>query len=167
LALARGDLDTAQEALHKAEALFEQEEFANNARWVGETRVQVWLAQGKLAEASNWAAQSTLSPQNWDPLRKWEVLQLVRVLLAQQQYARAVETLERFREHLDQPADIEKTLEWMVLSVVALHHAGKNEQVAPVAARLLSMTEQEGWIRLYLDAGEPMQQALAALLEAP
>ena len=81
LALARGDLDTAQEALHKAEALFEREEFANNARWVTETRVQVWLAQGNLAEASNWAAQTTLSPQNWDPLRKWEVLLLVRVLV--------------------------------------------------------------------------------------
>jgi len=38
--------------------------------------------------------------------------------------------------------------------------------VAPVAARLLSMTEPEGWIRLYLDAGEPMRQALEALLEA-
>jgi LuxR family transcriptional regulator, maltose regulon positive regulatory protein len=166
LALAQGDLDTAQEALHKAEALFEREEFANNVRWVGETRVQVWLAQGNLAEASDWAAQSTLSPQNWDPLRKWEVLLLVRVLLAQQQYARAVETLERFREHLDQPADIEKALEWMALSVVALHHAGKSAQVMPLAARLLAMTEPEGYLRLYLDAGEPMRQALSALLEA-
>ncbi|HEX6554717.1 MAG TPA: LuxR C-terminal-related transcriptional regulator [Ktedonobacteraceae bacterium] len=164
LALAKGDVGTAQEALHKAEALLEQEEFANNARWVGETRVQVWLAQGNLVEASNWAAQTTLSPQAWDPLRKWEVLLLVRVLLAQQQYARAVETLERFREHLDQPADIEKALEWMVLSVVALHHAGKSAQAASVAARLFAMTEPEGWIRLYLDAGEPMRQALAALL---
>jgi LuxR family maltose regulon positive regulatory protein len=166
LALARGDLDTTQEALHKAEALLAQEEFANNARWVGETRVQVWLAQGNMAEASNWAAQSTLSPQDWDPLRKWEVLLLVRVLLAQQQYARAVETLDRFREHLDQSADIEKTLEWMVLSVVALYHAGKRAQAVPVAARLLAMTEPEGYLRLYLDAGEPMRQALSALLEA-
>src|SRR6266700_3546675 len=85
LALARGDLGTAQEALDKAEALLEQEEFANNARWVAETRVQVWLAQGNLAEASNWAAQTTISPpEEWDPLRKWELLLLVRVLLAQQ-----------------------------------------------------------------------------------
>ena len=169
LALARGDLGTAQEALHKAEALFEQEGFANNARWVVETRVQVWLAQNNLAEASTWAAQTTLSPEDWDPLPKWEVLLLVRVSLAQQQYARAVETLERFREHLDQPADnlnIEKMLEWMVLSVVALHHAGKRAQAARVAARLLAMTEPEGCIRLYLDAGEPMRRALEALLEA-
>ncbi|HEX6477591.1 MAG TPA: LuxR C-terminal-related transcriptional regulator [Ktedonobacteraceae bacterium] len=166
LALAQGDLDTAQEALRRAEALLVQEEFANNARWVGETRVQVWLASGNLAEASTWAAQTTLSPQNWDPLRKWEVLLVVRVLLAQQQYTSAVEMLERFREHLDQPADIEKTLEWMALSMVALHHAGKSAQAMPIAARLLALTEPEGYLRLYLDRGEPMRQALSALLEA-
>jgi LuxR family maltose regulon positive regulatory protein len=166
LELARGDLDTAQKALHKAEAFLEQEEFANNVRWVTETRVQVWLAQGNLAEASNWATQTTISPQSLDPLRKWEVLLLVRVLLAQKQYAQAVETLERFREHLDQPADIEKTLEWMALSVVALYHAGKSAQMVTIATRLLEKTESEGWVRLYLDAGEPMQQALQALLEA-
>jgi LuxR family maltose regulon positive regulatory protein len=165
LALAKADLGTAQEALHKAEALFEREEFANNVRWVVETRVQVWLAEGNLAEASNWAARITLSPQEWDPLRKWEVLLLVRVFLAQQQYALAVETLERFRELLDQPADIEKAFEWMALSVVALHHAGKSAQAARVAARLFAMTEPEGYLRLYLDAGEPMRQSLLALLE--
>src|SRR2546421_483511 len=168
LALARGDLGTAQEALYKAEALDAQEEFANNARWVVETRVQVWLAQGNLAEASTWAAQTTLSPEDWDPLRKWEVLLLVRVSLAQQQYAQAVETLERFREHLDQPADtlnIEKMLEWMALYVVALHHGGKSAQAARVAARLFAMTEPESCIRLYLDAEEPMRQALEALLK--
>jgi ATP/maltotriose-dependent transcriptional regulator MalT len=166
LALARGDLETAQKAVHKAEAFLEQEEFANNVRWVIETRVQVWLAQGNLVEASNWATQITLSPQAWDPLRKWEVLLLVRVLLVQQQHTKAVETLERFREHLDQPADVEKTLEWMTLYVVALHHAGKSAQMVPIATRLLTMTEPEGWTRLYLDAGEPMQQALEALLAA-
>ena len=166
LALAQGDLDTAQEALRKAEALLAQEEFANNARWVGEIRIQVWLASGNLAEASTWAAQTPLSPQNWDPLRKWEVLLLVRVLLAQQQYTSAAELLERFREHLDQPADIEKTLEWMALSVVALHHAGKSAQAMPLAVRLLQLSEPEGYLRLFLDRGEPMRQALSALLEA-
>jgi LuxR family maltose regulon positive regulatory protein len=98
-------------------------------------------------------------------LRKWEVLLLARVALAQQQYTRAVETLERFSWHLDQPADIEKTLEWMALYAVALHHSGKRAHAARVAARLLTMTEPEGYVRVYLDAGEPMREALEALLE--
>ena len=56
LGLARGDLQTAQEALHQLEALVEQEGSANHARWVIDTRLSVWLAQGNLAEASAWAA---------------------------------------------------------------------------------------------------------------
>jgi LuxR family maltose regulon positive regulatory protein len=112
---------------------------------VVETRVQVWLASRNLAEASDWAAQTTLSPEAWDPLRKWEVLLLVRVFLAQQQYARAVETLERFREHLDRRADIEKTLEWMAQYLVALHQSGKRTQ----AARRGSSERSDGARGLY------------------
>jgi LuxR family maltose regulon positive regulatory protein len=167
LALARGDLGTAQEELQKAEAHFEQEAFANNVRWVVDARVRMWLAQGNLAEASTWAARTTLSPEAWDPLRKWEVLLLARVALAQQQPAQAVQILERFNWHRDQLADIEKTLEWMALYVVALSQAGKVAQARTVAARLLATTEPEGYIRIYLDAGSSMKQALKMLLDAP
>ena len=136
-------------------------------RWVVDTRIRMWLAQGNLAEAGAWAAQTqtTLSPQDWDPLRKWEVLLLARVALAQQKPAQAVETLEHFSWHQDEPADIEKTLEWMALYVVALFQAGKAAQARTVAARLLAMTAPEDYIRVYLDADSPMKQALKMLLQ--
>jgi len=167
LALARGDLSTAQEVLQKLEALVEQEGFAEHAPWVVHTRVRLWLASRNLAQASEWAAQTTLSPEAWDPLRKGEVLLLVRVFLAQQQYTQAVQHLDRYREHLDRPADRESTMEWMALHVVALHLAGKNEQAARGAARLLRLSEPEGCIRVYLEAGEPMKQVLKTWLSAP
>jgi len=167
LALARGDLSTAQEALHKLEALVEQEGFADHAPWVVQTRVRLWLASRNLAQVSEWATQTTLSPEAWDPLRKGEVLLLARVFLAQQQYTQAVQHLERFREHLDRPADSEPTIEWMALHVVALHLAGKHEQAARGAARLLALTEPESCIRVYLEAGEPMKQVLKTWLSAP
>lgn len=90
----------------------------------------------------------------------------VRVLLAQQQYVPAVEQLQRWSQHLDRPGDIPTALEWMVLSVVVLHYADKREQAMRVATRLLALTEPEGSIRVYLDAGEPMKQVLQTLLEA-
>jgi LuxR family maltose regulon positive regulatory protein len=166
LGLARGDLQTAQEALHKLEALVEQEGSANHARWVIDTRLHVWLAQGNLAEASVWAAQTMLSPNVSSPVHTEEVLMRVRVLLAQQQYALAVEQLQRWSQHLDRPGDIPTALEWMALSVVALRYADKREQAVRVAARLLALTDPEGSIRVYLDAGEPMKQVLQTLLEA-
>jgi LuxR family maltose regulon positive regulatory protein len=164
LALARGDLSAAHQALLKLEALIEQEGYATHAPWVITLRVQLWLAEANLAEASQWAAQTTFSPDTWDPLRRWEVLILVRVSLAQQQYLQAVETLERFSQHFDQPGDIPTAIEWMALYVVALKQSGQREQAVRVAARLAQMTGSEGYARVYLDVGEPIiKQALEVL----
>lgn len=164
LELARGNLSTAGLSLQQIEALIEQEGLANHAPGMVALRVQWWLAQGNLAEAAKWAAQTTLSPQVWNPLRKSEVLTLVRVYLAQQKSAQAIETLERFSQHLDRPGDIDTALEFLALSVVALRQGGKREQATRVAARLLALTEPEDSIRVYLDAGKPMQEVLKAFL---
>ncbi len=55
----------------------------------------------------------------------------------------------------------------MALYVVVLFQAGKAGQARTVAARLLAMTEPEDYIRVYLDAGSSMKQALKILLEEP
>src|SRR5258708_30966148 len=91
---------------------------------------------------------------------------LVRVSLAQHQYAQAAETLEGFSQHFDQPGDIQTALEWMALSAVALHQSGKRAQALRIAARLLRQTSPEGIIRVYLDAGDPMKQVLLTWLSA-
>src|SRR5207245_4910621 len=103
LGLARGDLQTAQEALHQLEALVEQEGSAAYERWVIDTRLSVWLARGNLVEASVCVAQTMLSPRVSSPVRTEEVLMRVRVLLAQQQYALAVARLQRSDPHLYRP----------------------------------------------------------------
>jgi LuxR family transcriptional regulator, maltose regulon positive regulatory protein len=166
LALVRGDLETAHQALHQLEAQVEQEGYAYHAPWVIALRAQCWLAQGDLTRATDWAAQTAFHLDAWNPWRKGEVLMLVRIFLAQRHYAQAVETLSHFREHMNLPGDIKTAIEWMVLQVVALHYAGKREEALRVAARLFALTEPENSIRVYLDAGEPMRQVLLALLSA-
>jgi len=167
LELARRNLSPAGLSLQQLEALIEQEGLANHAPAMVALRVQWWLAQGNLMEAAKWAGQTSFSPEAWNPLRKREVLTLVRVFLAQQKSAQAIETLERFRKHLDRPGDIETALEFLALYVLALHLGGKREQVTRVAARLLALTEPEDSLRVYLDAGLPMKHALFTLLKAP
>jgi LuxR family maltose regulon positive regulatory protein len=97
LALVRGDLETAHQALHQLEALVEQEGYAYHAPWVIALRAQCWLAQGDLTQATDWAAQTAFHLDAWNPWRKGEVLMLVRIFLAQRHYAQAVETLSHFR----------------------------------------------------------------------
>src|SRR5437016_14013920 len=96
-----------------------------------------------MGEARARAAHTPLSPETWDPLRKWEVLLLARVALAQQKPAQSIEMLERFNWHQDQPADIEKTLEWMALYAVALFQAGKAAQARTAPAWRTGTAEPE------------------------
>lgn len=166
LELAKGDLSSAELSLQQLKSLIEQEGLVNHTPAMSALRVRWWLAEANRAEAARWAAQTSLAPEAWNPLRKGEALMLVRVCLAEQKYAQAVETLERFSEHLESPGDIETTLEFLALSVVALHQAGRREQAMGVAARLLALTEPEGTVRVYLDAGPPMKQALLTFLKA-
>ena len=164
LGLATGDLSLAHQALYRLQGLVEQEGFANHAPWVTTLRVQLWLAEENLAEAESWAAQTTFSPETWNPLHRWQVLMWVRVLLAQQQYQEAVEQLERFSEHLDQPGDIPTALEWMALYAIALQKSGQREQALRVATRLAQMTSGDGYARVYLDVGEPIIEQACKVL---
>ncbi len=169
LGLACGDLEVARQALHRMEALAEKREHAYARRWVPIIRVACWLAEAKLEEASEWATQTILSPQGWDPLDQEEydeALMLVRVALAQHKSAQAIEILARFRAHLDRPENIQTTIAFLALSVVALHQSGQREEAMRCAARLLALTEPEGYIRVYLEAGEPMKQVLVTWLAA-
>ncbi|QBD77759.1 LuxR family transcriptional regulator [Ktedonosporobacter rubrisoli] len=163
LGLAKGELDTSQNALRRLEALFAHEGFAGHAHWVHQTRLQVWLARGDLSLAAGWAAQTTFSAENWNPFYQEDVLMLVQILLAQRQYTQATETLERFRIHLDLPGNIETTTRFLALSVMAFFSTGERERALQCASRLFALTEPESSIRVYLDGGRPMKQALKAL----
>jgi LuxR family maltose regulon positive regulatory protein len=162
--LARGNLAAADQALHQAEALSQQERYATYAIWVVPRRAQYWLAAGNLEAARHWAEQLEFFPQTWNPIHKTALLMQVRVLLAQRQSLQALDLLEQWRQQLDHPGDIETTIEFLALSLVTLHQAGKHGQARVAAARLLALTEPEGYLRVYLDEGEPMRQALQALL---
>jgi LuxR family maltose regulon positive regulatory protein len=173
LALARGELETAYQALQRMEALLEQEEILHNVPreeyvlWKVVARVEYWLASRNLKEAQAWAAQHLQSPETWDLMSNGEMLILVQVLLVEQHYGQAVELLSRFKEPLFELADIQTTIHFLVLSVVTLSHVGRRKEAWDSAGHLFALTEPEGYIRVYLDAGQPMKQALKMLLEAP
>ncbi len=165
--LAAGDLVAAHQALQEAEQVAQQMGSVLQQSWVTSVRVQWWLAVGNLAEPGDWAAHVDFRQDAWEPHRYEEFLALVRVYLAQQKSAQAVEALECFSSHLDRPGNLFMTVSFLSLYVVALHQSGKAEQARIIAIRLLTLTETEGHLRVYLDAGEPMRQLLQRFLEVP
>ncbi len=166
VALARGVLSAADQALSQVEALVQHEPFANLASPVAAFRVQYWLAAGELEAARHWAEQVGFFLDPWDRNNKWAALMRVRVQLVQHQYLQALDLLERFRGPLNQPGDTLTAMEWLALHVVTLRQADKREEAQSATARLLALTEPTGAIRVYLDEGEPMKQALQSLLSS-
>jgi LuxR family maltose regulon positive regulatory protein len=90
---------------------------------------------------------------------------LIRVYLALGQYGEACAALDRFNPFLDRPGDELTTSSFLALQAVALYRGGERKQACAVALRLVALTEPESSIRVYLDAGEPMQHLLQELLD--
>jgi LuxR family transcriptional regulator, maltose regulon positive regulatory protein len=162
--LASRDRPAAELALHEVEQLVQRERFGIYPDWLPTMQAQCALAQGQLEAASRWAANVVFPEGPWEG-RWYDAFPVVmRVYFAERRFREALSLLERFRSHLDRPANLAVTITYLSQSLVALHHAGKPERARLIAARLFALTEPEGYVRVYLDEGEPMRQALLALL---
>jgi LuxR family transcriptional regulator, maltose regulon positive regulatory protein len=146
-----GNLAQGQQAQQEAEQLVHYHGFPRYLSWLESLRVRCWLAEGNLAAARDWAEQVVFDPDTWNPNRVREFGQLVLVNLIQHHYTHALEVLERFRSQLDRPENIDSTIYFLSLHVLALHYSGKHEQVPAVAARLLALSQAEGYVRVYLE----------------
>lgn len=165
--LAAGDTTAAEEALQEAERLAPPQGWEIQNDWLPAFRAQLCLVRGNLAEASNRAIHVDLPQRTWNYISHLQVLMEIRVLLARRQDDQALETLERWSQHLDRPGEnLLTTCSFLALTVVALQQAGKRGEACAVATRLLALTEAEGFVRVYLDAGPTMQQVLHHLLRA-
>jgi LuxR family transcriptional regulator, maltose regulon positive regulatory protein len=162
--LARRDRPAAQQALHEVEQLVQRERFGIYPGWLPTMQAQWWLVQGQLEAASKWAASVVFPEGPWEGSLYDAFPVVMRVYFAEHRWREAVELLDSWSSHLDRPANIELTILFLAQSLVALHQSDKSEQARAIAARLFALTEPEGYLRVYLDEGEPMRQALLALL---
>ncbi|WP_274532193.1 LuxR C-terminal-related transcriptional regulator [Ktedonobacter racemifer] len=163
VALARGAWSDAELALHELERWMQHERSAVFSGWLPIVRVQWWLAQGQLKEASDWVSGVLFPEGSWDRSLYDAFPIVIRVYFAQRRFREALNLLERWSEHLDRPANVRITMTYLAQLLVALHQAGQHEQVRVIAERLFALTEPEGYLRVYLDEGEPMKEALQAL----
>lgn len=166
--LARGALPAADAALRQAEALVREGPLpiAYLVSAAGAFRAAYWLAAGNLAAAGRWADETDISADAWHPNDQWAARMLVRVRLAQHRAREALDLLDRFREPMHRPGDPSSATEWLALSVASLHEGGQHHAAGEALGRLLALTRPAQDVRLYLDLGQPMRQALQAFARA-
>jgi LuxR family transcriptional regulator, maltose regulon positive regulatory protein len=166
---AEGDLDSALDLLHEAERLYVSD-FYPNVRPIAALKTRVWVAQGRLAEAFDWAREQGLSAHDdLTYLREFEHITLARVLLARYQHDRAdhslleaVGLLERLLEAVEAGGRAGHVIEILLLQ--ALAHQLQDDLPAALVplARALPLAEPEGYVRLFVDEGEAMRRLMVA-----
>jgi LuxR family maltose regulon positive regulatory protein len=164
---AEGELDGAVDLLDEAQRLY-MSDFSPNVRPIAALKARVWLAQGRLADALDWAREQGLSAQ--DELsyrREFEHITLARVLLASAQRdpagpstGEALGLLQRLLEAAEAGERTGSVIEILVL--LALAHQAQGDIAAALTAltRALRLAEREGYVRLFADEGLPMMHLL-------
>ncbi len=162
---ATGDYQGALDTLHKADQLAEMHQGSPAIRTRNKyIRVQLALAQGDLAAAQGWAEQiSTAQPDSSAaPTRATSRLELTpaRLLLARGEKAPAAAALAQVYEAASQVGWGAGLVEIRALQALA---AETPSQALEFLRQALVMAQPEGYIRTFVDQGEPMRALLDRL----
>jgi LuxR family maltose regulon positive regulatory protein len=165
---AAGDLDGALKLLDEAGRLY-MSDFSPNVRPIAALVTRVWLAQGRLGEALDWAREQGLSAQDeLSYLREFEHITLAKVLLARFKSTReersvreSIGLLERLLQAAEAGERTGSVIEILILQALAHHIQGDIVAALMPLSRALTLAEPEGYLRLFVDEGPPMKLQIA------
>jgi LuxR family maltose regulon positive regulatory protein len=160
---AEGNLDAALHLLHEAEPFYVSD-FFPNVRPVTALKARLWVAQGKLDQALDWAHDHGLSAEDeLNYLREFEHITLARILLAQAKSNRAdgsirdaIRLLERLLKASDEGERTGSVIEILILQALARQVQGDLPAALASLQRALTLAAPEGYARVFLDEGADM-----------
>jgi len=148
LKLAQGDSSGAATILASAEQSAQQYNHVYQIPEVATAQVLTFLQQGNLVGAAQLAEKHEL------PLSQ------ARVHIAQENPAQALAMLASYRQQMDAKGWADELLKVTVLQAVAYYHQGKMETAVSHLTNALELAEPGGFIRLFLDEGDPIAMLL-------
>jgi LuxR family maltose regulon positive regulatory protein len=164
---AEGDLSGASDLLEQA-ARLQLRSPVPEIRPIDALQARLWLAQGRLEAALAWARRQQLSNDDeLDYAREFARITLARALLARATHdgdrragSDALVLLGRLLATADAHGRAGSTID--ILVVLALAHRARGETASAVAAvgRALALAEPHGYVRTFVDEGEPMRDVL-------
>lgn len=149
LRLAREDLDGAIEMLDRAEGSVRRLGPERRAAEVAALRILALLRLGELDAAERLADAYDL------PLGR------ARVRIARNDAGSALKLLEHFRWNAEEKGLVDERLRTMVLQALAIARSGDTERSIDVLTDVLQIAKPDGFVRSFLDEGEPMAELLA------
>jgi LuxR family maltose regulon positive regulatory protein len=152
-------------------------------------QAHLWISQGEAASATRWFEERGIDPsalpasQDAFPeaaqgiydgvgedsvasrMRKYEHLVLVRLLLAQGRSADALALLEPLSSMVEALQRIDLLIDVRILRTLALQQQGRFAEAVASLEGALSLAEPGGYVRVFVDGGEPMVSLLTEILE--
>jgi LuxR family maltose regulon positive regulatory protein len=130
----------------------------------GALRATLQLAQGDLGAAALWVANCGLTSDdpnaNHPGMREVEYLSFARVLNALGRDAEAMSLLERLLDSAQTEERGGSTIGILVLQCLVIQAQGDTARALEHLERALTIAEPEGYIRTFVDEGEPMRLLL-------
>jgi LuxR family transcriptional regulator, maltose regulon positive regulatory protein len=168
LAKADGEPDEAIRFLERAAELY-RPGFFPDVRPIAAIKTRIWIAQGNLLEAVDWARERGVAvTDEASYLREFDHLTLVRLLLARHRaepdtgtLVQALGLLDRLYEAAETFERAGSLLEIRLLQALVHQAQGHRRQALELVAQALGLApEPEGYLRLLVDEGALMLSLL-------
>lgn len=143
--LARGDAIGAAQMVSRAEQTSRQRNFTLRLPNIAFFQAWIYLHQDNLDAAAQ------LTRQNEIPLMR------ARVLIRKNEPSAALEVLETLHQTAEAKGLARRLLDVMAVQSVALYAQGEREKAVEMLGRALARAEPAGFVRLFVDEGEPMR----------
>jgi LuxR family maltose regulon positive regulatory protein len=163
--LHKKDYSNAQDALNKAKALAQKSYIWEGLTWRTESlQVRLWLKKCYLSPAIAWAStQAADRDHNLSFTTESRAVARARILLAQRAYREATSLLSRLSDAGEVAGRNGSLIEIRVLQATALLGLGEQGAAVVEVERALALAEPEGYVRTFLDEGQPMLLLLSRI----
>ncbi len=160
---ARGDLASAKSNLGQAEALQRHSRFQPQFIYAIErAQVGLWVAEENRAALETWVRDKTpLAGQELNFRYEARLIEVCRAWLALKRKEEAASLLERLAE----AAGERRGSRIAILALLAVARSEQPDRALAALEEALELAEPDGFVRTFLNAGEPIRQVLKAWLQ--
>jgi LuxR family maltose regulon positive regulatory protein len=159
---AQGEFPGANRAIADASQVMRQHPLElGTMPWIGATRARLWLAQGKLDDARQWADTRGLSAEGrFDLKHEVEYLTLVRILLAEGRVDEATRLLSRLQNAVESTGRYGNLVGVLVLRAMALDMQADTGSALALLEQAVRLAHSEGYIHVFVDGGKRIETLL-------
>jgi LuxR family maltose regulon positive regulatory protein len=170
LKVAEGDLDTALDLMDEAKRLFVVNPVPDFSP-IDALKAKVYLRQGRLSEALGWARECGLSVNDsLTYVDEFAHITLARVLIARHitepaagSIQEAIVLLERLLQAAEAGRRMGSVIEILLVQALARQALEDGSQALALVERAMTLAEPEGYVRIFVDEGEPMRLLIEEL----